>query len=688
MMVIFFQLLQMSLAGSFAVFYLLILRVLLGKLPKKLTYVLWGLVGIHLIFVVVPDGRFAIIPDVDIVQELDYIDANWNMLLAIYLTGIIAILLVSMFHYHRLADLIRRTAMKNDSEKNYFQNETSVNVQVYYSNSISSAFTMGYFLPKIYLPEGLDADTEQMIICHEMVHIRRKDHFTRLLAFVLCALNWFNPVIWCAYYFFMRDQETSCDELALQKIGLERKKQYAETILNSASDFFLGGGRNHTMAFGEANIKYRIRRCVKAVSIEKKKYAAMFLLTAGFFILGIFVSSVFRIDDLSFIQIEQTGVVSIINNEKNEEFQMRGDGIYHIDEQGEKLIYHGSLLVSESYYLEAGGLFFMTQDAREVRYLDINTYNWEKVFRCSKGGKIDSFIPHSGFIWVYYTDDHVEVKKVSLKKQSTVTAQEILNNPGRIYNVTRWKSDGAYAFLDLNSDGKDEEMFLDFSVQGMLSGSSFLYSFSLNSEEKIKKEVSAVNNEIYAVSLDGEHIYIALTDSENASDEKTTFYRYEDGSFMSCGQIPASTSAITFSENIAKVDMFEKVIYGESYVQTWCVEADGSFVENSGTDYISFDSLEYDLKKDIELHTEPESGEVFHVVAQRVGLNRCLKNRKWKIGNDAENGYWAELTLTDGTVGWIFISNGKLENGDAADEVFSLAVYVHTLTEGEGVKRN
>lgn len=690
MMAIFFQLLQMSLAGSFAVFYLLLLRVLLGKLPKKLTYVLWGLVGFHLIFTVVPIGRFAILPNVDIVQELWYVDVNWNVIVVFYLIGVIAILLMNVVHYFHLARLLRQNAKKKEGADNPFQKVRGFYVPVYYSSGIASAFTFGYFPPRIYLPEGIDASMEEMVVCHEMTHIRRGDYFTKLLAFVLCTLNWFNPLLWCAYYFFVRDQETSCDELVLQKIGIGQKKQYAEAILNAASGFFRSGERDHAMPFGEANIKYRIRRCVKAGNIERRKYVAMLLVTLGFFVLGIFVSSVFQIDRLPFMAAEQNGTIGVFSNaEEYREYQMRGDGIYQIDENGEKLIYRGSFLITDSFYWTNQGLFFMTQNAREIRCLNVDTYKWEKVFRCEKGREIASFVPSGGFLKIRYTDGSVECRKLYLKRQSTVSTQEILEHPGKVYNVTQWKKDGAYAWLDLDGDGKDEELLLDFSMEDMMSGGDWVYTFSVNNKSVIQKEISKISNEIYAVSLDGEHIYVALTDRKcpagEETPETTTFYQYENGSLNSYGEIQAPISVMNFTDGIITVMMSEKIIFGETYQETWQVDADGRFVRmEKETDCVSLKTKVYDLQKDIEVHTEPGSKETFHVAAQRVEMHQVMKNQQWDVGGVTKKGYWVELTFPDGAKGWIFISDGQLENGERAEEVFCLAVFHHPITTTDG----
>ncbi|MGN0513663.1 MAG: M56 family metallopeptidase [Lachnospiraceae bacterium] len=678
---LFFQLLQMSLAGSFAVFYLLILRVVLGKMPKAVTYVLWGLVAIHLIFVSVPIGRFALIPKIDIVQGFWRIDINWNVVLAVYLAGVAVIFLINGANYVRLSAMLSVNSRKSDDENNQELELHGKKIPVFYNSSISGAFTLGYFPPRIYLPEGIDSDMERMVVCHEMTHIRRGDYFTKLLAFVLCALNWFNPILWCAFYFFVRDQESSCDELVLRKIGIEQKKQYAEAILNAASGFFRSGEIDHAMPFGEANIKYRIRRCVKADKIEKRKIVAMILVTFGFFVLGIFVSNVFQINRLPFMAEEQPGIICAytINDEHRIEYQLRGNGIYRVDENGEERIYKESLSVSDNFYFGDQGLFFMTYNAREIRYLDLETNKWQKVFRCEKDRKIASFVPYGGFVRINYEDGSVEHRKLCLKPQNIVSEQEILSHPGEIYNVTLWENDGAYAYLDLDMDGKDEELLLDFSMEDMLAGGEWFYDFYVNKELVLQEEVNKLSNVIYAASFDGEHIYIALMTCNDKYDsrESTTFYRYENGMLVSYGKIQAPVSLIKVRDDKISVSMSEKVILGETFEETWLVDENGRLVKMEEENSYIETQKAYELQKDIYLHTEPGSEETFCVPAQRVEMHKFMRNRTGYVDGVIKNGYWVELTVGDGTSGWIFCSDGRLENGDYADQVFKMGVYIH-----------
>ena len=48
----------------------------------------------------------------------------------------------------------------------------------------------------------------------------------------LLILNWFNPILWYAYYAMREDQEIACDNLALTFINPEEKLHMDKPLLH------------------------------------------------------------------------------------------------------------------------------------------------------------------------------------------------------------------------------------------------------------------------------------------------------------------------------------------------------------------------------------------------------------------------------------------------------------------------
>lgn len=155
---------------------------------------------------------------------------------------------------------------------------------IYRGDDVDTPFVLGVLRPRIYLPSGMQEEHLPYILEHEKTHIRSFDPLKKLLAFVITGIHWFNPLAWTAFYFFGSDMEMACDEETLERLGVEKKKAYAEVLL------LLASGKRSALtapiAFGEGNVKSRIHNMAnyeKAWKIATAAAAAvMILLAAGF----------------------------------------------------------------------------------------------------------------------------------------------------------------------------------------------------------------------------------------------------------------------------------------------------------------------------------------------------------------------------------------------------------------------
>lgn len=135
---------------------------------------------------------------------------------------------------------------------------TTIDRRVYEAEHIASPFVFGIVRPRIYLPYHLSEEEQDYILRHENYHIKRRDYLVKLLAFGLLAVYWFHPLVWVAYYLMSRDMEMSCDEQVLKELGLEERKAYSTLLLSFASNkrFPLPS----PLSFGENDVKSRIKQ--------------------------------------------------------------------------------------------------------------------------------------------------------------------------------------------------------------------------------------------------------------------------------------------------------------------------------------------------------------------------------------------------------------------------------------------
>ncbi len=101
------------------------------------------------------------------------------------------------------------------------------------SGSMPMAF--GLRKPAIFLPAdaaGWTEERRQMVLIHELAHVRRGDVATHLVARAALALNWWNPLAWTAWREFLKEGERAADDLVLNAGA--RASEYAGHLLEVA----------------------------------------------------------------------------------------------------------------------------------------------------------------------------------------------------------------------------------------------------------------------------------------------------------------------------------------------------------------------------------------------------------------------------------------------------------------------
>ena len=164
----------------------------------------------------------------------------------LWLSGMSVMLLCGLVSYLLLRYRLRRSVLLRDN--------------IYQSEQVFSPFILGFWHPHIYIPYGLKGNTLELVLAHERYHLRRRDQWVKLAAYLLLTLHWFNPLCWVAFRLMGRDMEMSCDEHVLA----ERQhscKPYCNALLAFAT-----GRRSWSpspLAFGESGAKGRIHNALK-----------------------------------------------------------------------------------------------------------------------------------------------------------------------------------------------------------------------------------------------------------------------------------------------------------------------------------------------------------------------------------------------------------------------------------------
>ena len=157
---------------------------------------------------------------------------------------------------------------------------------VYETDQIDSPFVCGFFQPRIYLPVGLAEPDRRYVLLHEQAHIRRRDYLTKPLAYLALCFHWFNPVLWLAYHLFGRDIETATDQAVIRSFGRTDTAGYAAALLHLGhKPSFL---QAVPLAFGEENPKHRIR---SVLSYKKPAFWVILVAVVVCVVLGVLLLS-------------------------------------------------------------------------------------------------------------------------------------------------------------------------------------------------------------------------------------------------------------------------------------------------------------------------------------------------------------------------------------------------------------
>lgn len=292
---IFISVLNMSITASYFVIALILLRLVFKKTPKWISCILWGLVGLRLVFPFSFESILSLVPSTEtipsdimyqsnphitsgipalnstlnpIISESfapkDFASVNPLQVLSFISSAVWLLGIAVMLVYTGVSFIIlkRKTAESIKTEKG-----------VYICDAVDSPFILGVIRPKIYLPSNISDGDREFIVSHEKAHIKRGDHLWKPLGFLMLCVYWFNPLLWVAYILLCKDIEAACDERVLKEKGADIKKRYSETLLNFSSPKKLISAC--PLAFGETGVKQRIKNI-----LSYKKPALWIIITA------------------------------------------------------------------------------------------------------------------------------------------------------------------------------------------------------------------------------------------------------------------------------------------------------------------------------------------------------------------------------------------------------------------------
>ena len=112
------------------------------------------------------------------------------------------------------------------------------------SHARTPLLTWGFLKPRIIVPAGAalwSAARVESVLAHELAHIARRDWTLQIAAQILCAVYWFNPLMWVTCRRLRDESEQACDDAVLRR-GVN-PADYASHLLAVARQVLAGGNR-------------------------------------------------------------------------------------------------------------------------------------------------------------------------------------------------------------------------------------------------------------------------------------------------------------------------------------------------------------------------------------------------------------------------------------------------------------
>ncbi|MFO1000670.1 MAG: M56 family metallopeptidase [Planctomycetaceae bacterium] len=108
--------------------------------------------------------------------------------------------------------------LKHTERSSFFDSSVPPSVQVTFSERVAVPIVVGILRPIIVVPAELKSSSPaslQMVMQHELNHIRRHDILWNNLINFIVAIVWFQPLTWIARRRHRTEQENACDDAVL-----------------------------------------------------------------------------------------------------------------------------------------------------------------------------------------------------------------------------------------------------------------------------------------------------------------------------------------------------------------------------------------------------------------------------------------------------------------------------------------
>jgi len=194
---------------------------------------------------------------------------NFSLFLSL---GMVLWLVGSVWRATTVLSTVSRTRQLLHSQRTPIDSLSSTfGIKVYSSTLVASPMVVGFWTPKIILPQSIleELRDEQLdaVVLHEKAHIQRRDNWFSLFQELLVIIFWWSPILRFLNRKIHVEREIACDLRAVSQ--MQDSKQYAQSLVDCAK--LMVDEKRNVLAMGLFSKKKELNYRVGAVLKNKAK---------------------------------------------------------------------------------------------------------------------------------------------------------------------------------------------------------------------------------------------------------------------------------------------------------------------------------------------------------------------------------------------------------------------------------
>lgn len=231
-------------------------------------------------------------------------------------------------------------------------------------------------------------------------------------------------------------------------------------------------------------------------------------------------------------------------------------------------------------------------------------------------------------------------------------AQSILQNPGTLMHISNSAQNQSTAYIDMDGDKTLEKILLEPSknpenIQYLQEDDPLAYYHLQIDSADFEGSGNHIENNFWAISLDGKNILLALYEDGPSADPYTHLFQYKNNTILEIGNFADDIRQCKISsDGIITGKVRKDVVQTDWVVMRWKLNQSG-VLEEIPQDIYNFQNENWvELKENLPLHTAIESTDTFTISPQKVKFLQTSANENWVL-----------LETEDGQQGWMQMEN-------------------------------